>query len=328
MSAATLPHAFPPDVMDRLRNVADVAPDLVAESFHDPRIREALAETEILVTGWGCPPVDAGALAAAPRLRGILHAAGSVKPLMTDACWDRGIWISSAAAANALPVAEYTLGMILLTGKGLLTRSNTYRATRTFQNDVIVEGIGNHRRRIGVIGASHIGRRVIDLLRPFDFEVSVADPYVGEAEAAALGVRLRELHGQDGLFATSDVVTVHAPAVPETRHLVGRQELAQMPDGSVLINTARGSLVDTEALTEAVLAQRIAAVLDVTEPEPLPADSPLYDLPNVYLTPHLAGAQGNEVARLGVVVVEELRRLRTGAPLAHAVDRATLQRAA
>ncbi|MFE7077754.1 hydroxyacid dehydrogenase [Streptomyces sp. NPDC057620] len=328
MSASTLPHAFPPNVMAQLQAIAEVDPGLVVEDFHDPRAREALAEAEVLITGWGCPPVDASVLAKAPRLRGILHAAGTVKFLVTEACWERNIWVSSAAAANALPVAEYALGMILLTGKGLLTQRDTNVPSPHTQVGGIIEGIGNHGRRIGVIGASRIGRRVIELLRPFDFEVSLADPYVDEAEAAALGVRRRELLGSDGLFATSDVVTVHAPEVPETRHLVGRAELALMPDGAVLINTARGSLVDTQALVEELGAGRVSAVLDVTDPEPLPADSPLWGLPNVRITPHLAGSQGNEIARLGLVVVEELHRVRAGIPLAHPVDRAGLDRAA
>ncbi|MEV7144748.1 hydroxyacid dehydrogenase [Streptomyces tauricus] len=328
MSTSTLPHAFPPDVMAQLREVAEVDPDLVVEDFHAPRAREALAEAEVLVTGWGCPPVDASVLARAPRLRGILHAAGTVKSLVTEACWERGIWVSSAATANALPVAEYTLGMILITGKGLFTQRDTNWTAPGAQIGGIIEGIGNHGRRIGVVGASRIGRRVIELLRPFDFEVSLADPYVDAAEAAALGVRRRQLHGPDGLFATSDVVTVHAPEVPGTRHLVGRAELALMPDRAVLINTARGSLVDTRALIEELRTERISAVLDVTDPEPLPADSPLRSLPNVRLTPHLAGSQGNEIARLGLVVVEELRRVRAGIPLAHPVDRSGLSRAA
>ncbi|MFE3138453.1 hydroxyacid dehydrogenase [Streptomyces scopuliridis] len=328
MSATTLPHAFPPNVMARLRAVADIDPDLIAEDFTDPRTRAALADTEILITGWGCPPLDGSVLAVAPRLRAVLHAAGTVKSLVSEAGWRRGLLVSSAAEANALPVAEYALGMILLAGKDLFAQRERYRAARTFEIGGIVDGIGNHGRRVGVIGASRIGRRVIELLRPFDFDVSLADPYVDATQAAALGVRPRELHGPEGLFATSDIITVHAPETPETRHLVGRRELALMPDGAVLINTARGSLVDTDALVAEARSGRVAAILDVTDPEPLPADCPLYDLPNVLLTPHVAGSQGNEIARLGLVVVDELERLITGRPLAHAVDHAGLERAA
>jgi phosphoglycerate dehydrogenase-like enzyme len=324
MTAKNLPQLFPPETMARLRTAVDIDPGLVAEDFTDPRIRAALQKTEILITGWGCPPLDERALAAAPRLRAVLHAAGTVKGLATPACWERGLTISSAATANALPVAEYTLGVILLAGKDVFGRRERYRELRTFTRG-IVPGVGNFGRRVGIVGASRIGRRLIELLRPFDLRVSLADPYVDPAEARALGVTPLPL---DELLRTSEIVTVHAPATPETRHMFGRRELALMPDGAVLINTARGSLVDHDALLPEVRGGRISAFLDVTEPEPLPADSPLFDLPNVFLTPHLAGSHGNEVARMGVIVADELDRLLAGLPLAHQVDRAALEHAA
>ncbi|GLX47644.1 hypothetical protein Shyhy01_05940 [Streptomyces hygroscopicus subsp. hygroscopicus] len=121
-------------------------------------------------------------------------------------------------------------------------------------------------------------------------------------EAARLGVPLLPL---DDLPRTSDVVTLHAPQTPATRHLIGAREPALMPADAVLVGTARGALVDHEALVAELRTGRLSAVLDVTDPEPLPADSPLFDLPNVLLTPRLAGSQGNEVARPGASVVEE-----------------------
>ncbi|MFB9391364.1 hydroxyacid dehydrogenase [Streptomyces coeruleoprunus] len=325
MTAENVPQVFPPEVMARLRETVDIDPALVVQDFGDPAARATLAGTEILITGWGCPPIDADVLRAAPRLRAVLHAAGSVKHMITPECWERGLLVSSAAAANALPVAEYTLAMILVTGKDLVAARERYRARRTFGPFGIIPATGNFGRRVGVVGASRIGRRLIELLRPFDFEVSLADPYADEATAKELGVRLRPL---DDLLRTSDVVTIHAPETPQTRHLIGRRELALMPDASVLVNTARGSLVDTDALVDEVRTGRIGAVLDVTEPEPLPPDSPLLDLPNVFVTPHLAGSQGNEVHRLGLTVVEELERLLRGEGLVHGVDRATLERTA
>ncbi|AXG82102.1 hydroxyacid dehydrogenase [Streptomyces paludis] len=325
MSAENPPKLLPSGVLARLRTSVDIDPTLVAEDFGDPRVRAALGETEILITGWGCPPIDDAVLAAAPRLRAVLHTAGSVKSMITPGCWERGLIVSSAADANALPVAEYTLGMILLAGKDLLGARERYRAARAFTLGEVIPDIGNFGRRIGVVGASRIGRRVIELLRPFDFRVSLADPYVDAAGAAALGVTLR---GLDELLRTSDIVTVHAPATPETDGLIGRRELALLPDGAVLVNTARGSLVDTPALVEQLSTGRISAVLDVTEPEPLNADSPLFDLPNAFLTPHIAGSHGNELHRLGLCAVEELERLLRGLPLSHRVDRAELERAA
>ncbi|WP_159774366.1 hydroxyacid dehydrogenase [Streptomyces sp. HM190] len=328
MTAENVPLIFPPEVLSRLREAVDVDPALVverAEDFADPRVRPVLAAAEVLITGWGCPLIDAAVLDAAPALRTILHTAGSVKGFVTPAVWERGITVSTAADANAVPVAEYTLAMILLAGKDVLVRRDRLRAEPSHPGWGIVPGIGNHGRRVGVIGASRIGRRVIQLLRPFDLRVSLTDPYVDEAGAAALGVTLLPL---DDLLRTCDIVTVHAPDTPETHRLLGRRELALMPDGAVLVNTARGALVDHDALIAELGAGRLSAILDVTDPEPLPADSPLLDLPNAFVTPHLAGSQGNELARLGLSVTEEAERLAAGTLPAHALDRAVLERSA
>ncbi|MGA5897359.1 hydroxyacid dehydrogenase [Streptomyces venetus] len=325
MAAENVPQVFPPEVLARLRESVDIDPALVVRDFTDPGVRDALARTEILITGWGCPRIDEAVLDAAPRLRAVLHSAGSVKSFAHPAIWRRGIAVSTAAAANALPVAEYTLAMILLAGKDVLAARERMRADRTSSGWSVVPGIGNYGRRVGVIGASRIGRRVLDLLCPFDLRPALTDPYVDEQEAAALGVPLLPL---DDLLRTSDIVTVHAPETPETHHLIGRRELALMPDGAVLLNTARGALVDHDALVAELRTGRLTAILDVTDPEPLPADSPLYDLPGAFVTPHLAGSQGNELARLGLTVAEEAARLHAGAKPAHAIDLASLERVA
>ncbi|WP_338895418.1 hydroxyacid dehydrogenase [Streptomyces sp. TG1A-60] len=325
MTAENVPRIFPPEVLSRLRETLEIDPGLIAEDFTDPGVRAVLAEAEVLVTGWGCPRLDETVLDAAPRLRAVLHSAGSVKGFAAPAVWERGITVSTAAAANALPVAEYTLAMILLAGKDVLGRRDRLRAERVSPGWGFIPGIGNHGRRVGVIGASRIGRRVIELLRPFDLMVSLTDPYVDEAGAAALGVPLLPL---DDLLRTCDIVTVHAPDTPETHRLIDRRALALMPDGAVLVNTARGALVDHDALMDELRAGRLSAILDVTDPEPLPPDSPLLDLPNAFVTPHLAGSQGNEVSRLGFAVTQEAERLAAGRQLAHALDRAALERTA
>jgi phosphoglycerate dehydrogenase-like enzyme len=325
MTAENVPLVFPPEVLARLRVCVDIDPGVVAENLTDPALADVLARTEILVTGWGCPRLDAAVLDAAPKLRAVLHSAGSVKGFATPEIWRRGIVVSSAAEANALPVAEYTLAMILLAGKDVFVRRERLRAERASSGWGVVPGIGNHGRRVGVVGASRIGRKVIELLRPFDLAVSLTDPYVDEAGAAELGV---PLVGLDDLLRTSEIVTVHAPETRETRHLIGRRELALMPDAAVLINTARGALVDTDALVDELRTGRLSAVLDVTDPEPLPADSPLHDLPGAFVTPHLAGSQGNELARLGLAVAEEAERVVSGALPAHPVHYEGLERTA
>ncbi|MFI9827494.1 hydroxyacid dehydrogenase [Streptomyces sp. NPDC051913] len=325
MDPVHLPLLFPPPLMHRLHQAADLDPALVVQDFTDPVAVDALARAEVLVTGWGCPPLDADVLAAAPRLRTVLHAAGSVRSLVGDALWERGITVSSAVTGNALPVAEYTLAMILLAGKDTFTHRERFRTTHAYPTPTETARTGNVGRRIGVIGASRVGRRLLELLRPFDFTVLLHDPYVSAGDAAALGAQLVSL---EDLLRHSDIVSLHAPDIPETYRMLDGERLALIRDGGVLINTSRGALVDPDALADELVSGRLHAVLDVTEPEPLPAGSPLYRLPNVFLTPHIAGSLGNELERLGRIVVEELERLGAGVAVVHEVRRADLARVA
>ncbi|GGM15210.1 2-hydroxyacid dehydrogenase [Streptomyces fumigatiscleroticus] len=311
-----------PDALKALGAVCDLAPPPVLDDLTTPRARTVLADVDLLVTGWGCPPLDAGVLAAAPRLRAVVHTAGSVRGHVTDACWERGIEVSSAAAANALPVAEYTLGMILLTGKRVLERARDYRASRRRDDWLRTpRTVGNHRRTVGILSASLVGRRVIELLRPFDVDVLLYDPYVTDAQAAELGVELVPLAE---LFARCDTVSVHTPLLPATRGLVGRALIDSLPDDAVLVNTSRGAVVDQEALTDAVRSGRVRAVLDVTDPEVLPPDHPLWECDNALITPHLAGSQGNEWRRLADHAVAETARWASGAGFLHPVRRERL----
>ncbi|MDX3852187.1 hydroxyacid dehydrogenase [Streptomyces sp. AK02-01A] len=312
----------------RLTGLVRTDPTLIAHQLSDPApaVAAALAEAELLLTCWGAPPLTAGVLDAAPRLRAVVHAAGTVKHHITDACWERGIAVTSAAAANARPVAEYTLAAILFAGKNILGSAQRYRNLRTDHDWREELGrSGNYRRTVGIVGASRIGRRVIELLRPFDLDVLLYDPYVDAAGAAALGVECVPL---DELCARAQVVSVHAPQLPATRHMIGAAQLAAMPDGSTLINTSRGSLIDESALLPELVSGRLRAVLDVTEPELPPADSPLYDLPNVLLTPHVAGSLGGEIHRMADQALDEVERYARGLPFADPVHPAALDHSA
>ncbi|NUT29878.1 MAG: hydroxyacid dehydrogenase [Streptomyces sp.] len=325
MDPVHLPLLFPPPLMTRLRQTSELDPALVVRDFTDPAAAGILARTEVLITGWGCPRLDTDVLAVAPKLRAVLHAAGSVRSLVGDALWKAGVVVSSAVTGNALPVAEYTLAMILLAGKDAFTFRERFRSTHAYPTHTETAAIGNVGRRVGVIGASRVGRRLLELLRPFDFTVLLHDPYVSAGEAAELGAELVSL---EDLLRHSDIVSLHAPDIPETYRMLDGERLALIRDGGVLINTSRGALVDPEALADELVSGRLHAVLDVTEPEPLPAGSPLYHLPNVFLTPHIAGSLGNELERLGRIVAEELERVVAGAPLGHEVRLADLARVA
>ena len=286
---------------------------------------QELTEADVILGGWGMPVLDEAFLDRAPNLRAVIYAAGSVKQFVTDAVWRRGIQVSTSAWANALPVAEYTAAAILFAGKNAFGLREHYRAARSedgLRTDF--RRIGNYRSTVGIIGASRIGRRVLTLLREFDLEVLIYDPFVTAEEAAELGGRKVEL---DELCATCGVVSIHAPELPSTRHLLDARRLELLRDGATLINTARGSLVDTDALVAQLTSGRLNAVLDIVEPMPAD-DSPLFTLPNVFLTPHVAGSFGRELHRLGDSAVAELERYASGRELAHAVSRRELARSA
>jgi phosphoglycerate dehydrogenase-like enzyme len=315
-----------PAALARLRSVAQIDAGLVLTEFDSAAARRALALADVLLTGWDCPLVDAPVLEAAPRLQAIVHAGGTVRGIVDDACWDRGIAVATSADANAVPVAEYTLAAILLAGKRVFEAERRLRSERK-EIDLLRDfaDVGNHHRTIGIVGASRIGRLVLGLLRPFDYDVLVFDPFLADDEARALGARragLREL------AAASSILTLHAPVLPATLGMISKEVLAAMPDGSTLINTARGALVDHPALEAELASGRLRAVLDVTTPEPLPSDSPLYELPNVVLTPHIAGAAGVELQLLGAWAVDEVVRFAAGEPFRAPVTRADLERMA
>ncbi len=301
-------HAFTTSQLERLHSVGNVLSDAPVSSF-EGEAGSLLADTEIVVGHWGCPTLTAQVLDTAPRLRLFAYAAGTVKWQVTDAVWERDLVVTSAAAANAVPVAEYSVAMILLAGKGVLVSRESMRDP-TVRTRTDPSAIGNFGRRVGLVGASHVGRLVIELLAPYDLRVSVYDPYLEPAAAEELGVELVE--DLTELCRTVDVLSLHAPDVEATRQMIGAAQLAVLPDGATVINTARPALLDTAALQEELSTGRLSAILDVTDPEPMTHDHPLLRLPNVFATPHVAGAAGNELARLGELAVTEVERFVAG----------------
>ncbi|MVQ42822.1 hydroxyacid dehydrogenase [Microbacterium sp. MAH-37] len=320
MSAVSLERVFPPARMSEIGQVAEICGILT--EFASAQARAVLAKTDVIVTGWGAPFVDLRVLDAAPGLRAVLHSAGSVKAYVDPEVLEHGVQVSSAAAANAVPVAEYAVAMIVLAGKRALPIAAHYRAVReAFDVEAVFPRIGNYGNRIGIVGASKIGRLVIGMLRTYELEVVVYDPFLTDADAAALGVRSVSL---DELLATSDVVSVHAPSLSSTIGLIDRRGIGLMRPGTALLNTARGEIIDQAALTERVIAGEITAILDVTTPEVLDADDPLFASDHALITPHIAGSMGRELGRLARSVRDELMRLSAGEPLAHAIDGRTL----
>ncbi|MFC6081947.1 hydroxyacid dehydrogenase [Sphaerisporangium aureirubrum] len=296
----------------RLRSLAELAEPVSTADLDAAHVRRRLREVEVLLTSWGCPPLTGERLADAPRLRAIFHCAGTVRFFVTDEVWRRGILVTNAAHENAIPVAEFTLAAVIFAGKKAPFLAQDARRHRDDWSYVGGRGdLSNRGRTVGVVGYSRVGRRVVERLRGLEMNVLVTDPYAVEAEVAEAGARLVRL---PDLLRRSDVLTLHVPALPSTRHLIGARELSLLRDGATVINTARGAVLDTAALERECASGRLYAILDVTEPEPLPAASVLYDLPNVMITPHIAGSRGAEARRLSESALDELDRYLTGRP--------------
>jgi len=324
MSREVFERQFDAARIARLHRLATVPEPVFTDDLDDPALAERLTSVEVLLTGWGAPRLDAARLDRMPNLRAMLHCAGSIRPQVSDEFWQRGIRAASVAEVNAVPVAEFTLAAIIFAGKKAPFIAADPETRR--QSGLKAErfgGLGNLGLTIGVVGFSRVGRRVVDIVQQLeDVTVLVADPYADPAEIAAAGAVHTTL---EELLPQVDVLSLHAPELPSTRHMIGRAQLAALQDHATVINTARGSVIDTAALERECASGRLNAILDVTDPEPLAADSPLYRLPNVMITPHLAGSLGSELYRMTDAALDELERFAAGLPLLEEVTVDALQ---
>ena len=277
---------------------------------------------EMIFTGWGMVPMDEDFFRRFPNLKIVFYAAGTVRAIATDAFWKRKVRLTNAAAANAVPVAEFTLSQILFALKQGWQKALYIRQHRKFPPYHLPAGA--YQTTVGIVSLGAIGRLVAERLRAFDLKLVAFDPFFPPEEAAKLGVKL--LSSLDELFAISEVVTCHTPLLKETEGLIRGRHFESMKCGATFINTARGAVVD-EGEMIAVLKSRpdLFAMLDVTEPMPPMEGSPLYTLDNVALTPHVAGSLGCECRRMGRMMVEELDRYLAGEALRYEIDQNRFQ---
>jgi phosphoglycerate dehydrogenase-like enzyme len=308
---------------EALAAFADVVHHPGPEPASKDELLAVLPDADGCLTSWGVACLDADVIAAAPRLQVMAHMGSSVARFVSEALWQRGIRVTTAAPILARDVAETTLGLMIVGLKriwplGQLVRQGGWRESPYWPSREL------YGKTVGIIGASHVGRHVIELLRPFGTRILLYDPYVSEDGAARLGVTKADL---EDLLSQADVVTLHAPAKQETYHLLDAGRLALMKDDALLINTARGTLIDESALVSELRKGRFFAFLDVTDPEPPAVTSPLRKLDNVVVTPHLAGCI-EDCGRMGEMAVEELRRYFAGEPPLYQVTRDMLSRIA
>ena len=304
---------FTADDLARLRAVAEVVGP--AETGAVAHVRPLLKDATVAITGWGTGRFDESLLPHAPKLKLIAHSAGTVKNLVEDAVYDRGIRVTNSAAANAPPVAETTVAMMVV----MLKRIPWLLATYGDKGAIGKAPVRELRDLcVGLIGASRVGREVIRLLKSYPrLRVLVYDPFLTEPDARELGVEIASLED----VCRCDVVSVHAPSLPTTHHMLNARTLGLLPDHAVLINTSRGALIDEAALVAEVRRRPLYVYLDVTDPEPTPPDSPLRGQPNILITPHIAGGMNQGRRDMGRMAIDEAIHFLRGEPLEQEVTR-------
>jgi len=300
---------------EKIAALVDVHPHVVhARNFAEHAA--ALRDVEVIVATWGLPAFADAHFAAMPKLRAVFYAAGNVKAFATPLV-ERDVVLVSAWAVNAIATAQLVLAQILLTCRGYFRSVRQYEAARELGAAKAFRRTGAAGETIGLIGMGWIARRLTMHLQELGLPVIASDPTLTPARAKELGVEKVEL---EELFARAYVVSNHVPDLPSTKQILGADLFARMRDGATFINSGRGAQV-VEADLARVLAGRpdLTALLDVTFPEPPAADSPLWRLPNVVMSPHIGGTIGDEVGRLADCAIEEFVAWRSGQPLRYQV---------
>ena len=272
---------------------------------------ENYADVECVFSTWGTPALTEEQVKhCLPKLKYLFYAAGSVqtfaRPYMNN-----GARVFSAWQANAVPVAEFAVAQILLANKGYFAAAQLHSVGRREEGYAAsCRCPGNYGCRVGIIAAGQIGKMVIRSLASHKLEVLVYDPFLSDVDAAGLGARKASL---EEIFSTCQTITNHLPDLPSTKNMLTYDLFSRMLPSATFINTGRGAqLVEADLVRALQEVPTRMALIDVTLPEILPTDHIFYQLPNVLLTPHIAGSQNDEVHRMAQYMIEEFERVTAG----------------
>ena len=286
-----------------------------ADVLNDP---ESFAKTEYIFSTWGMPEFSEEELQRClPNLKALFYAAGTVQAFARPFLM-RGVKVFSAWAANAVPVAEYTVAQIILANKGFFGSSRMHKAGDHLEAlDYFYAFPGNYNTKVGIIGAGMIGKLVIEMLKAYRLEVLVFDPFLPDEKAAELGVTKCDLQT---LFAECSVVSNHLANNEQTKGMLRYEHFSAMKPYATFLNTGRGAQVVEADLVRALTERPdLTAILDVTFPEPPEDGHKFYELPNCILTPHIAGSAGNEVQRMGAYMRQEYENFLQNKPCRYEV---------
>ncbi len=306
---------FGEDDYERLSKLGNLQVYDRADFSDEEYYLDFVKDTNLLILSWESPRLSQKILDVCPDLSGVIYGAGSLRPIMTEAFLNSGIPITDSKIVDSRSVAVTVLGVAIAACKGTYTLANDVRNGMWRENAYKIKDF--YKIKIGIIGASCVGSYFAELLKAFDVEVFICDPIKSAEEIAALGAKKVTL---ETLMSECDVISVHAPALPETDDMINKDNLCLIKDGAVFMNTSRGSLVNEADLIEECRKNRFLTFLDVYTREPTAVDNPLRTLPNVICLPHVAGTFTNGVRAIGVHVCEEAERFCRGERMQCEVD--------
>lgn len=301
---------FDAETIAALEQIGTVRWNTLGRQYTHEELCQAMPGVDICITGWGTCPIDEAVLANADCLTLIAHTGGSVKPYVTDAVYQKGIRVVSGNEVFAESVAESVVAYALASLRQIPFHSANLSAgiwPQRFSNRGLLG------RSVGIVGYGMIARYVVQMLAPFHCPIKVFSRHIRQEDLDKYGMQQVSL---EELVSSCDVVSIHSGMTPENHHLITRSLLEQLKPGALLINTARGAVVDEPALCD-VLAARpdLFAALDVFETEPLPVDHPLHDLNNVLLMPHMGGPTIDMRLAVTRSVTADIRRFLAGQPM-------------
>lgn len=299
---------FPPALKGQLQELGNVSWNSDERSFTEEELAKSIQDKDICLTGWEVPCFSKTILDAAKNLKFIGHIGGSIKFFLPKEVFDRDIVVTNAADPMARFIAEGTLTLMLTLLKDVVGYNNCMKQDKVWPPYVMYTST-LYGKKVGFIGLGRIGRYLVKLLKPFDAQISVYDPYIPVNVGAELGINLTSL---DDVLKNSEIISIHAASTPETRKMLNLEKLQLIPYGTFLVNTARAAIFDESALIAELKRGRFCAALDVFHQEPLPSENELRRLPNVILTPHTVGMVTEARHKMTECVINDLKLLLDG----------------
>ena len=285
--------------MALLRACGEVA---LVDEMSEAAVAAAIGDADVYMTCWGSPRLTAAILEKAPRLRLLAHLAGTVVPVVSEAVWQRGVRVISANAYLAKSTAEGAFAYILAAQRDIPAYSRAFSVEKRWKSgDAVSYGLLG--KTVGVVSYGVVARNLIRYLQPFGVRILIYDIVpIPEEDKKKYGMEQVSL---ETLFATADIITVHTPLNPATEHMIGKKLFDLIRPDALFVNTARGAVLDQNALEQALVEGRFRAALDVYEKEPPAPDCRLYGLPNVLMMPHMAGPTLDFRARMAEAIIRE-----------------------